>query len=524
MSSEQTDTADQAEVAAFLADPRTHGGRADRVERIDTHAAMIFLAGDDVYKIKRAVRFPFLDFSTLEKRRRACAREVELNRAFAPDLYRGIVPITRSPEGHLRIGGRGPVVEWAVHMRRFDETATLDRLAAAGRIDAAMVDALALRVAALHRDATVAGVVAIADRMSRIAAENIGELRDRPDLFAAHAVDRLAAATEAALARLAPLMRRRAAAGHVRRCHGDLHLANIALIDGHPVPFDALEFDEDLATIDVLYDLAFLVMDLWGRGEAGHANRLLNRWLVVRGMSVDDIDGLALLPLFVSMRAAIRAKVGAARLRHLNGRAREAGADAAQAMFRLACAAIAPPPPRLLAIGGLSGTGKTSVAMAIAPDIGPLPGAVVIRSDVLRKVMAGVGEADRLPSEHYTVQASAAVYEAMHDLARRALAAGHAAILDAVHARPGERRAAARVAERVGVPFAGLWLEAPAAALIDRVMARRGDASDADGSVVERQLGYDLGPIDWTPIAAGGDLAATVASVRAALALPSPSS
>jgi aminoglycoside phosphotransferase family enzyme len=306
MSAQQTDAAVQDEVAAFLADPRTHGGRVARVKRIDTHAAMVFLAGDDVYKVKRAVRFPFLDFSTLERRRRACEREVELNRASAPDLYLGVVPITRSPDGRLSFGGRGPVVEWAVHMRRFDETATFDRLAAAGRIDAAMVDALAVRVAALHADAAAAEAAAIAGRMSRIAAENIGELRERPDLFTPLEVDRLAASTDMALARLAPLMQRRASAGHVRRCHGDLHLANIALIDGRPVLFDALEFDEDLATIDVFYDLAFLVMDLWSRGGTGHANRLLNRWLALRRMTADDLDGLALLPLFVSMRAAPR--------------------------------------------------------------------------------------------------------------------------------------------------------------------------------------------------------------------------
>lgn len=524
MNAERGEPAVQAEVANFLGDPRTYGGRAGEVKRIDTHAAMVFLAGDDVYKVKRAVRFPFLDFSTLEKRRRACEREVELNRATAPDIYIGVVPITRAADGGLSFTGRGPTVEWAVHMRRFDETATLDRLCASGRIDAALIDALAAQVAGLHRGAAVAKATDIAGRMARIASQNIGELRDRSDLFAPDRVDRLAAATDAALRRVAPLMRRRAAAGQVRRCHGDLHLANIALIDGRPVIFDALEFDEELATIDILYDLAFLLMDLWSRGESTHANRLLNRWLAARQMVAVDMDGLALLPLFISMRAAIRAKVAAARLRHLDGTDRATAEGEARSMFALACGAMSPPPARLVAIGGLSGTGKTTLAMAIAPDIGPIPGAVVVRSDVLRKVLAEVGETDRLPPDRYTPEASVAVYAAMGDLAGRALAAGHGAILDAVHARPAEREAACRVAARAGAAFTGLWLEAPAAELIDRVSARRGDASDADRSVVESQLGYDVGSIGWTRIEAGSDFAATAVRARAALALASPPS
>lgn len=524
MSAEPNEQVMQEEVANFLGDARTYGGRIGEVTRIDTHAAMVFLAGDDVYKVKRAVRFPFLDFSTLEKRRRACEREVELNRTTAPDIYIGVVPITRSGDGGLSFSGRGPVVEWAVHMRRFDETATLDRLCASGRIDAALIDALAVQVADMHRGAAAAEATDIAGRMVRVASENIGELRAQPTLFAADEVDRLAAATDAALARLAPLMRQRAAAGQVRRCHGDLHLGNIALIDGRPVIFDALEFDEDMATIDVLYDLAFLLMDLWSRGERSLANRLFNRWLVVRGMAADDMGGLALLPLYVSMRAAIRAKVGAARLRHLEEPDREAAEREARAMFALAREALSPRPARLVAIGGLSGTGKTSLAMAVAPDLGPIPGAVVVRSDVLRKVLAEVGETDRLPPDRYTPQASAAVYAAMDDLAGHVLAAGHGAILDAVHARPAEREAAHEVAVQARVDFAGLWLEAPAAELIERVSTRRGDASDADRSVVESQLGYDIGAVNWARIEAGGDFAATAGRAQAALALASPPS
>lgn len=521
MTGRPEDDGAQAEVAAFLAALGTHGGGA--VKRIDTHAAMVFLAGPDVYKIKRAVRFAFLDFSTLEKRRIACEREVALNRLTAPDLYLGTVPVTRRPDGGLALGGDGPAVEWAVHMRRFDESATFDRLCAGRRLTAELADALARRVAALHEVAPAAAVDDPAGRVARIARENCAEMRERPDLFPPAGLAALVAGTEAALRRLAPLIEARAKAGEVRRCHGDLHLANIALIDGRPVIFDALEFDEDLATIDVAYDVAFLLMDLWARGERRLANRVLNRWLVERGLRPDDLDGLALLPLFLSMRAAIRAKVAAARAAHLDGEDRAAAEAEARTLFAVACAALADVPARLVAIGGLSGTGKTTLAMALACDVGRAPGAVVVRSDVLRKLVAGVAESERLPPQVYTPEASRRVYDAMHARAARALAAGHAAILDAVHARPDERAAARAVAEAAGVGFHGLWLEAPEGDMVARVTARRGDASDADAAVVARQLGYETGEIDWPRVDTGGGLADAVRQAASILDIASPS-
>ncbi|MEJ8571153.1 AAA family ATPase [Microbaculum marinum] len=507
----------QADVEAFLSDPATYGGRVAEVGRIDTHAAIVFLAGDDVYKIKRAVRFPFLDFSTPDKRRRACEREVELNRLTAPELYLGAVPIVRSPEGRLSFSGRGPVVEWAVHMRRFDETATFDRLAGEGALTQDLLDELAARIADLHEKAPVAAIDDPAGEIGRVALESCEELAASPGLFPADEVEELTEQTRAALQRLRPLIDRRARDGAIRRCHGDLHLGNVALIDGAPVIFDALEFDEALATIDVFYDLAFLLMDLWERGLRSEANRVLNRWLVSR-RDRNDIPGLALLPLFLSMRAAIRAKVGAARATHLGGDAREAAVGEARGKFAAARAFLAPRAPRLVAVGGLSGTGKTTVAMALAADIGAAPGAIVVRSDVVRKVMFGARETERLPPDAYTPEAGLEVYAEMETQAAAILATGHSAILDGVHARPEERNAARGVATACAVPFTGIWLRAPEDELVARVDARSGDASDANASVVRRQLGYDTGRIDWIEVDAGGDRDRVVARVRAAMA------
>ncbi|WP_170149671.1 AAA family ATPase [Rhodoplanes roseus] len=502
----------QAEVLAFLADPATHGGAP--VVRIDTHAAAVFLAGDHALKIKRAVRFPFLDFSTLDRRRAACEAEIRCNQPFAPQLYEGVVAITRGPDQTLTLGGAGTPVEWAVRMRRFDETRTLDRLADAGAIEARLADALGRVVAQAHARAPVVDAAPWIAALGDYIAQDADAFAARPDLFEPEQAALLTAQARETLSRRRPLLVARGRAGLVRRGHGDLHLGNIALIEGRPVPFDALEFDETVASGDVLYDLAFLLMDFWERDLRAAANVVLDRWLAETGRP-EDLDGLAALPLFLSLRAAIRAKVTAAKpVRAGDEAVRDA---AAQKYFRLACALIVPPSPVLVAIGGLSGTGKSAAARALAPDLRPAPGAVVLRSDVLRKTLAGVDEHARLPASAYTEEATARVYAELVAHAARALAAGHSVVADAVFARPRERAAIADAARSAGVPFAGVFLAADLATRMARVGGRTGDASDADAAVAQHQEGYDLGPLDWSPIDASGTPAETMARLRAAL-------
>ncbi|MFG1423787.1 bifunctional aminoglycoside phosphotransferase/ATP-binding protein [Roseixanthobacter liquoris] len=491
--------ADQNAVFAFLADPSTHGGA--RVSRIDTHGAAVFLAGAFAYKVKRAVAFPYMDFSTLEKRRAACERELEVNRANAPDLYLGVVPIVRA-DGGLALGGTGAPVDYAVKMRRFDEARTLDRLEK-DAFTPALLAALAGAVHAAHARAPVmpTGPDAAAP-LARIVEQNAADFADTPELFALDAARALTQATRDALDQVAPLLRARAAQGYVRRCHGDLHLRNIVLLDGAPVLFDAIEFNDDIAVCDVLYDLAFLLMDLWERGLCGAANAVLNRYLWAGPAA--HYAGLAALPLFLSLRAAIRAKVQAAGLAHLpDDRQAAARAEIAH-YFDEARAFLAPAKPALLAIGGLSGTGKSTLAAALAPDIGRAPGAVILRSDIERKSMAGVGETETLPTQAYTPETTQAVYARIRARAGLALAAGQAVIADAVHARPPERDAIEAVAAASGAHFLGLWLDAPIDTLIARVEQRQGDASDATADVVRRQADYDLGPMSWRRLAANG--------------------
>lgn len=493
---------DQAEVFAFLGDAASH--RLDKpVLRIDTHCASVFLAGTNVYKVKRAVRYPFLDFSTLEKRRAACLAEMDVNRENAPDLYLGIIPITRQ-DGRLHLGGDGEVVEWAVHLRRFDENATLDRLAAQGPLDDALMDRLARRILAAHARAPRGDHLVATARLRAIMEESLAELRESPDLFPPEGTEIFAGDMIAAFEQAESLLLRRSAHGQVRRCHGDLHLGNIVLIEGEPVLFDAIEFDDDIATSDILYDLAFVLMDLWERGLRANANRLFNRYLILCEDRTAQIEGLEALPLFLALRATIRAKVLATLSRadpqHEGHRVR------ARAYFDAACGFIAPAEARLVAVGGLSGSGKTVLSAAIAPFLGRAPGALHLRSDIERKIIFGVEETTRLAPAAYQHAVTRQVYSRLHELAQKAIRTGQAAVIDATHHHIEDRDGASTLAMVLGVPFIGIWLDAPAAVLTSRVARRVGDASDATPDIVAKQLHKHLGQIRWVRLDAAQPL------------------
>jgi aminoglycoside phosphotransferase family enzyme/predicted kinase len=484
---------DQSEVIDFLSASATHGGVP--VERIDTHTAVVFLAGSSAWKLKRAVRYDYLDFSTVERRRMLSEAEVRLNRRTAPDLYRGVVAVTRARNGALAIGGSGTVVDWLVHMERFEQEALFDRLAAEGKLELELMAPLAREIARFHRDAEPrrdhggsAGMKGIIDGNAAGFAEHGAGVLPSAECR------RVTGETLAELERCGQLLDARRHAGFVRHCHGDLHLRNIVLLDGRPTLFDGIEFNDRIACIDVWYDLAFLLMDLWRRQLPRHANAIFNDYLAETG----DLEGIRLLPLFLSCRAAVRAKTSAtaARVQSAAAKARELEQLAREYLAR-AGDLLRPPAPSLVAIGGLSGSGKSTLALALASSIAPVPGAVVLRSDEIRKELCGVEPLQPLGPEGYTPEVSTRVYETILARARLAVGSGHSAIVDAVHARPADRHAIERVATSASVGFVGVWLDAAESMLVDRTRRRRLDPSDADEAVVRMQRAQETGPIYW---------------------------
>ncbi|MGE0008438.1 MAG: AAA family ATPase [Parvibaculaceae bacterium] len=497
----------QKEVLAYLGSAAAHGLAATPL-RIDTHCSVVFLAGEDVYKVKRAVKLPFLDYSTLEKRKHFCEREFLINHKLAPQLYKGVTAIRRSPQG-LRLGGSGEIVEWAVHLSRFDENQTLDRLADSGTLDPQIIRDLAAVVSDMHAAADMVPDGHSTEALEDVIRETLDELRRATEIFPRETVEEVGRSMLLSFREARGQLTVREATGHVRRCHGDLHLRNIVLFDGKVTLFDAIEFDEQLATTDVLYDLAFLLMDLWHRDLKSEANAVLNRYFWHAGDMIGELPGLTVLPLFLSLRAAIRAKVAALSV----AASRRAAVDA-RLYFETAREFLQPRRPSLIAIGGRSGTGKSTLAASLAPSIGRPPGALHLRSDIERKRQSDVPETFRLPPSTYTSEASNRVYEALDRQAEAALRSGQAVIIDATFLNPFEASAAAEIARRSKVEFRGLWLEAPTGLLMRRLFNRSGDASDATADVLRRQPVGEAPP-GWTCLDASG----TPAEIHHAAAL-----
>lgn len=512
-------TGDQSDVVAFLSDPQSYGPGVDVVERQETHGAIVFLAGDKAYKLKRAVRYAYMDFSTVARREAMCRREIDVNRSGAPGLYLGVCPVLRDG-ARFRLGTpdeREGARDWVVVMRRFPQSALLEPLARRGALPLGLMRSLGEAIADFHERAERVLDSGGSEGMRSVIEENASQLAGVPEIFEPDAVAGIVVAWRETLEALAPLLDRRRRDGKVRRCHGDLHLNNIFLDEtGKPVLFDAIEFEDAFSCIDVLYDLSFLIMDLERHGLRRHANLLLNRYLE----KTFDFEGLAALPLFLSCRAALRAHVRAAASLLAADEDKRQRESEARALFDLAGSFMQRARPELIAIGGVSGTGKTTLAYDLAPDLSPAPGALVLRSDVFRKHLANVPETERLPEAAYSRDARLHVYDALLSSVRAGLDGGHSVIVDAVFGGEAERSILESLARKGGVPFHGLWLGAPQDILEARVRGRRGDASDATIDVLRGQLASVVPPGAWLHVDCSGTSGETLRAAEQALALP----
>lgn len=496
----------QSEVIKFLRSAKVFS-TPDPVSHVQTHCAHIFLGGDVALKIKRAVRYDYLDQSTPELRHTLLDRELALNRTTAPMIYRDVVPVTRDDAGGLELNANGTPVEWVLRMHRFSADCEMPAVAASGRLTDQVAEALGRIVQRFHASCPVLhnrGDVLIHDIIDEL--ERVLQPFDRA--VGGGLVSTFLHRARHVLTALTPVLKERSALGHVKRAHGDLHLRNLLLIDGKPVLFDALEFDERLATCDVLYDLAFLLMDLCHSGYVQQANIAMTAYLLA-GLGAEDA-GMAALPLFMSVRAAIRAMV-MLQTGQATGQT-AVSTDEARRYLTQAVGYFDSQKPVLIAVGGMSGVGKTVLARDLATGITPCPGAVHLRTDTERKAQA--------VSVDYSPSARSATYDRMLARAETLLAAGRSVILDGTFLEKVKRATAETVAARIGVGFCGLWLVAPQSVLIDRVASRHGDASDADAAVVTAQASSASAGGQWqhwVTIDASNTMQMTRAAAGAAL-------
>lgn len=516
------ETEDQSAALEFLARAENYDPRpAEEPIHIVTHGSHVFLAGDRAYKLKRAVSFPYMDFGTLERRKTFTEAELKLNCRAAPELYLGIRHLNRAQDGTLAFDGPGETIEYVLEMRRFDQEALLDRMAEDGKLTPELIEQTAERIRAFHdaakplsaKDAPGAG----AEGMRWVIEENLEEFASLPEYFAPDEAAAYTARAREALSRLATLLDARVEAGYAKHCHGDLHLRNICLIDGKPTLFDGLEFNPRFACIDTLYDLAYFLSDLIIRDRPDLANLAFNRYFLDGGY-----EGLPCLPLFLSTRSAVRAKIMVSGAEAQEDPSiKKAMLEQSRQSFQAAQRQIEPAKPILIGVGGFSGSGKSTLAKALAQYLSPAPGAIHLRSDVIRKRQHGCALTEQLPASAYSSSVSAKVYRTMLTRAAEALQTGYPVIMDAVNDRSEDRHAIVALAQSLSVPFHGFWLDVPEEVMARRIAARSNDASDATEAVMLAQTKQGHGPLgDWEKINAGGTAATTLATAKFRIGLP----
>lgn len=489
-----TDSDHQNALIGALLLPEAYPHAPKHVRHLQTHISHVFLTGDYAYKVKKPLNLGFLDFSTLEKRRQACEEELRINRRLAPDLYLGVVPVSGSLE-YPKVEASGPPIEYAVKMREFDQDGLLDRVLERGELTASMIDALAHQVAEFHLGLSGAHPPDHCGHSAEIvsaALENFRQLRpllhERNDVELADELQSWTRQQGDALAEAFALRRTQA---FVRECHGDLHLGNLALIDGKVRIFDGIDFSEALRWTDVMNEVAFLMMDLAVRGRSDLAYRFLNQYLEITG----DYEGVPLLRFYLVYRAIVRAKVEVIRASQTDLTDLQREPLMAQCRAQLMWAKTTTEDYRSLwiALHGFSGSGKTTHSMAMLESLR----AIRMRSDIERKrlhrIDTGAHNRAAASADLYSSDATDRTYAYLEKLAQRIALAGYAVIIDATFLDRARRDHFRALANRLEIPFVIVDFFAQPDVLRGRVKQRRAhgnDASDADLRVLEYQLAH----------------------------------
>lgn len=471
-----------AELVRFFTNPASYPYPVTNIKHIETHISHVFIAGPKVYKIKKPVNLGFLDYSTLEKRHEMVVREFEINRRFAEKLYLGVQPIWRSPQGALTLAADHQAVDYAVEMRQFDPNSLFSELVERNELTESLVLKAVNTIVALHSTAASAptyGSPAHLASMIYNCIEILEQLGYSTGDLREELTDELTAQHE--------LIEQRRTS-FVRELHGDLHLANICLFEGEPTLFDAIEFNPQYSVIDTYNDFAFFIMDLNAYGRSDLATIARNRYLEL----TDDFEGLQLLPLFIKYRALVRAKVAAlnAALEQTKRR------TTIKRYLEIAKHQHNAAPRSLIAIGGLSGSGKS----VLAQELAKLSGAVVIRSDAVRKHLIGISPYRCAPPDAYQTALTKKTYGGMFKRAGLCFDAALPLILDAVFLSEEQRHAVEQLAQEWNVPFRGVWCVANPTLIEQRLQARTGDISDATWDVYQRQALQRTGQITWAVI------------------------
>ena len=511
-------------IHALRATPTLWGETQDSsIRLIETHGATVFLGKQFAIKVKKPVHFDHMDYSTPEKRLHHSKAELSRNKRTAEDMYIGLYPVYLSKRGTINTDGDGDIQCHFIKMHRFPDGNQLDQIAAKGKLDEEMCIQLTDDLSHFHKSAEIISDLNSVPDFKTVIDQNFLQFRNFcPDILDKEEVEAFLTDIHTANEQLRPLWQERVRNGFFRMGHGDLHLQNICVFNGKARIFDAIEYQDDFAISDILYDLSFLLMDLEDKDQSRAATIILNEYVAEMGWleeSQTHLKPLNLLPFFLSLRAGIRCHVAANRsLQCQDENETSEFVKKAQNLFQKAKSYLQPSSPSLLAIGAFSGSGKSTLAKAIASDLAPSPGAIVLRTDVIRRKLTGCDKYSPMPQSAYTPEISERVYSLMGKNARTILKAGHSVILDAVFDRITDQQKIEKLAKEVGVPFQGIWLDVSPAVLQERLAGRQNDASDATWEVTQQQI-QRAGRFktDWRRISADGTPDQNLARLRSSI-------